>query len=350
MNRKAFRQLLKRYLDGSCTEEERRIVDQWYELLDNGTEDFSNEEMMEVENRLWNKIQSATTHNIPIEPIAGRRSTWRKYAIAASFIGIALVMGAMWFQYKKNNPKNEPIIGAKLNQGFLEETNNTDTSKNIILEDGTSVVIFPGSRLAFPKHFAVGKREVYLDGDAFFTVSKNPNRPFFVYNNQIVTQVLGTSFGIHGKKGQVEVAVRTGRVAVYENKDEISLTETQQKSNGVIITPNQKVTYYREERHFVTSVVDHPVPVPNESGSFVKDTHFNYSEAPLFRVLDDLEKTYELEIVLENEKIKNCLFTGDLTGQNLFNKLEGICLVFNVSYEIKGTKILLKGGKDCSQT
>jgi hypothetical protein len=75
---------------------------------------------------------------------------------------------------------------------------------------------------------------------------------------------------------------------------------------------------------------------------------FNYHEARVAKVLEDLEKTYELEIVMENEKIKNCLFTGDLTDENLFNKLEGICLVFGADYEVKGTKILLKGGKDCT--
>ena len=141
------------------------------------------------------------------------------------------------------------------------------------------------------------------------------------------------------------MAVKTGRVAVYENKDQVTLDEVQQKSNGVIITPNQKVTYYQEERHFVTSIVDQPVPVPNKSNK--PETGFIYNETPLYKVLNDLEEMYELEIVLENEKLRNCLFTGDLTGQSLFNKLEGICLVFNASYEIKGTSILLKAAKEC---
>src|SRR5688572_11459409 len=205
--------------------------------------------------------------------------------------------------------------------------------------------MYPGSKLAFPKQFAAGKREVYLEGEAFFAISKNPNRPFFVYSNNIVTQVLGTSFDIRGKNGQVEVAVKTGKVAVYENKEQITLDEVQQKSNGVIITPNQKVTYYQQERHFVTSIVDQPIPVPKISKN--EEAPSIYNETPLHKVLNDLEDTYELEIVLENDKIENCLFTGDLTGQTLFNKLEGICLVFDATYEIKGTRILLKAVKDC---
>ena len=351
MNHKAFRQLLKRYLDNSCTDDERKIIDQWYELLDNGNVDLSDREMNEVESRLWNKLQAAsarTGSEKDTVPIVNRqKKNWWKYAVAASILGLILLSSMLWFRNNGKARATDVLVAAKVTEGFLEQTNTGNAPKIFQLEDGSAVTIYPGSKLAFPKHFATGKREVYLEGEAFFKVTKNPNRPFFVYSNNIVTQVLGTSFDIRGKNGQVEVAVKTGRVAVYENKEQITLDEVQQKSNGVIITPNQKVTYYQQERHFVTSIVDQPVPVPKESKN--KEAHFNYNETPLYKVLNDLEDTYELEIVLENDKIRNCLFTGDLTGQNLFNKLEGICLVFNATYEIKGTKILLKAAKECAE-
>jgi transmembrane sensor len=346
MNHKAFRQLLKRYLDNSCTDDEKKIIDQWYELLDNENVDLSHKEMDEVESRLWNKIQAASREKMTV-PIAGKQKifSW-KYAAAACLVGLVLLSGIVWFSSNKKAPATGTLVAAKVTEGFMEQSNTGNVPKQLKLEDGSVVTIYPGSKLAFPKHFAAGKREVYLEGEAFFSISKNPNRPFFVYNNNIVTQVLGTSFDIRKKNGQVEVAVKTGRVAVYENKEQITIDEVQQKSNGVIITPNQKVTYYQEERHFVTSIVDQPLPVPKESKK-EDATGFIYNETPLYKVLNDLEDMYELEIVLENDKIRNCLFTGDLTGQNLFNKLEGICLVFNAAYEIKGTKILLKAAKEC---
>jgi ferric-dicitrate binding protein FerR (iron transport regulator) len=345
MNHKAFRQLLKRYLDNSCTDDERKIIDQWYELLDNGNVDLNDREMNEVESRLWNKLQSDARAKmvVPIDSMQ-KRFSW-KYAVAASIVGLALLSTILWLRSSEKTQAADTLVAAKVTEGFLEQANTGNAPQNVQLEDGSSVTLHPGSKLAFPKHFAAGKREVYLEGEAFFKVSKNPSRPFFVYSNNIVTQVLGTSFDIRGKNGQVEVAVKTGRVAVYENKEQISLDEVHQKSNGVIITPNQKVTYYQQERHFITSIVDQPVPVPKESKK--EAAHFVYNETPLYKVLKDLEDTYELEIVLENDKLRNCLFSGDLSGQSLFNKLEGICLVFNATYEIKGTKILLKSAKDC---
>jgi transmembrane sensor len=345
MDHKAFRQLLKRYLDNSCTDDERKIIDQWYELLDNENVDLAEREMDEVESRLWNKLQLASREKAIVIPIKKRNAFAWKYAAAACLLGLGLIGGMLWFRSTAKAPAPGALVASKVTSGFLEHANTGHAPENLQLEDGSTVTIYPGSKLAFPKHFAPGKREVYLEGEAFFKVSKNPGRPFFVYNNNIVTQVLGTSFDIRGKNGQVEVAVKTGRVAVYENKEQISLDKVQQKSNGVIITPNQKVTYYQEERHFVTSIVDQPVPVPKESKK--EEAKFVYNETPLYKVLGDLEETYELEIVLENDKLRNCLFTGDLAGQTLFNKLEGICLVFNATYEIKGTKILLKAAKEC---
>lgn len=347
MNRKAFSQLLKEYVNNTCTEEERRIVDQWYELLDNGNNAFPDRDIDELENKLWDKIQVLTSEKISEETPRRKKNVLWKYAAAACLAGVISLIGFVVFQNKNKKASADSVIIAKLQQGFLEEMNNSDTARNLKLEDGSCLTIYPGSKLAFPKHFAANKREVYLDGDAFFQISKNPNRPFFVYSDHLVTQVLGTSFGIHKTDGEVEVDVKTGRVAVYEDKEHISLNQAEPKSNGVIITPNQKVTYYKQERHFVTSIVAQPKPVPKESGGKTGEVNFYYKDTPLSKVLDDLEKTYELQIVLENEKIKNCLFTGDLTGQSLFNKLESVCLVFNASYEIKGTKILFKGSKSC---
>ena len=348
MNRKAFSQLLKEYLNNTCTEEERRIVDQWYELLDNGNEAFPNVDLDKLETNLWKKVQISTIEKNTEASPRRKKNILLRYAAAACLVGVISLIGFAVFPNKNKKASGESIITAKLQQGFLEETNNSDTARKIKLDDGSCLTIYPGSKLIYPKHFAKNKREVYLEGNAFFQVSKNPNRPFFVYSNQIVTQVLGTSFAIHKKNQQVEVDVKTGRVAVYEDEDHILNDEDKQKSNGVIITPNQKVVYYQQERHFVTSIVDQPVAVEKPTNKKSGEITFNYSDTPLSKVLQDLESTYELEIVLENEKLKNCLFTGDLHGQSIFNQLQSICLVFNSTYEIKGTKILLKGGKSCS--
>lgn len=349
MDQKAFRHLLKKYLDNSCSSEEKRIIDQWYELLENDPDLPSGEELATTENRLWQQIQSTTTQQEnPL--LLKRRSIKRmQYGIAAGFIGILLLSGLIWLLHKNEPSGSFPVVSANRGEGWVEVINNADTVRKISLEDSSAVLVYPGSKLGFPRHFAGNKREVYMEGEVFFDVTKDPGRPFFVYNHQLITQVLGTSFSVSSKAGEIEVAVRTGRVAVYENKAKLELNEAEQKSNGVIVTPNQKVTYYQDERHFVTAIVEQPLPVSAETLQPLTSKSLTYNDTPLYVLLKDLEKLYQLEILLENEKIKDCLFTGDLTDQSLFNKLEVVCVVFDLTYEIKGTKILLKGGKDCTR-
>jgi ferric-dicitrate binding protein FerR (iron transport regulator) len=347
MDRKAFHALLKRYLDGKCTAEERGIVDEWYELLDDSEVQVpeDGEEFKAIEKRLWRKIQNEA---ISVKkPNTQANNVWflhsaKKWWVAAACMLLA-IGGYLFF----SPGKTASIESEKVQQGLTEISNFSSLPKNVLLEDGSKITLQTGGKIAFPKHFLPGKREVYLEGEAFFEVSKNPSRPFFVYNNNLVTEVLGTSFNIKIVNGKIEVDVRTGRVAVYENGSRIKLSAKEKLENGVIITPNQKVTYYTENRHFITSIVDVPLPVPakEKQDSAIK---FVYDDTPLYQVLSSVEKVYGIEIVLENENLKNCPFTGDITKPSLFNKLQFICQVFGASYEIKGTSILIKGGKSCN--
>jgi hypothetical protein len=244
MNRKAFRQLLKKYLDDSCTSEERKIVDHWYDLVGKDYTPLSSEKLDEIEDRLWAKVKGSITGHIPnIYPKKSIIIRWQ-YILAAIFVGIILI-GSLLFYNNKQVIPTESIVSAKANEGYLNETNSTKNPKKIQLEDGSVVIISPGSKLAYPRHFSRTRREVYLEGEAFFTVSKSPGRPFYVYSNQIVTQVLGTSFGISNKQGQLEVAVKSGKVAVYENGEQLKIERryhyAQSESN---LLPTGATFYY----------------------------------------------------------------------------------------------------------
>jgi transmembrane sensor len=351
MDRNAFHLLFERYLDGTSSDEERRIVDQWYELLDDDAVlPLTAEETNEIEKRLWDKINDharipASLQKAPQSIAYSHRKLWIKYLSVAAAVTVFIV--GPWVYVSKKG--NDSLVNKKVREGLIENTNNTRLPQLIRLEDSTVVILQPDARIAFPRHFAKEKREVYFEGEGFFDVKRNISRPFFVYNNKLVTEVLGTSFNIKIVNNQIEVSVKTGRVAVYENGQRVSLYAQKKGENGVIITPNQKVTYYAENRHFITSLVDVPAPVVHvDSERAPKKTKFVFDDTPVSEVLEAIQDAYEIEIVLENEGIRDCPFTGDITQQNLYKKLEFICQALQTSYEIKGTKILIKGGHSCN--
>jgi transmembrane sensor len=346
MDRNAFHQLLKRYTEGTCSETERQMIDQWYELLDDESAQPADHTLNEeMEQRLWNNIRGKVRAGAaPVLPLHPGRREWIKWVVGAAAL---LVLGACFYIYRQQRvPGGEVLLRAGVTGSMQERTNNTGIKQEYTLEDGSRVVLEPGSKLAYPLHFLSDKRSVYLAGTAFFSVSKNASSPFYVYNDGIVTQVLGTSFTVKTGKEQVEVAVRTGRVAVYENGDLSPHPYGNRGTNGVIITPNEKVTYYAEDRHFVTSLVDTPVAVAGLDGNRGQ-IRFVFEDAPLSQVLANLEKAYNIQISVENENLDHCPFTGDISSQSLYDKLELICRSIRATYEIKGTAILIKG-KGCN--
>ncbi len=348
MNRKAFYHLLQRYLEGDCTEEEKKLVECWYELLDDGHEpDVPAEEVKGIMKRLWPKIKDQTEPPRIIAKIPTHTSVipiWGRWlSVAAILVGVAISI--FWFSETKNN--NQIFKQGKSIANLIKAENNKATNDTVYLADNSVVVLEPNAKLYYPHSFNSVKREVYLEGNAFFQVTKNPKCPFYVYSNNIVTQVLGTSFFIKNNPAtnEVEVSVRTGKVAVYADEQEITRIRRDEDSNGVILKPNQKVIYNREDHYFRTTLVDAPLPLlsVDQSDDKITELDFVFEETPLSKVLSNLEDAYHIEIVMENGGLVNCLFSGDIKGQNLYDQLEIICQSVQASYEIRGTKILLKG-------
>lgn len=339
MNRKAFHQLLKKYVDGRCSDEEKHLIDQWYQLLDdNALLPISEKEINGIEERLWKKIQGS----ISIENKTSTRKIHFNIAtisIAAAILGL-IISGIYYYLPAKRS--TNLFTQNTVVKGLEQIKNETTGVKKVVLEDSSIVSLQPGAAIAFPKKFAADKREVFLDGVAYFKVSKNAERPFYVYDDDIVTQVLGTSFIIKKVDQQIEVDVLTGRVAVFENN---SAKKRNDKTNGVVITPNQKVTYYTNNHQFITSLVEDPLPVPVENKK-KPAINFSYDDALVSHVLSDLEDQYNIQIIVENEKINQCSFTGDITEQSLYSKLDLLCQAIQANYEIRGTSIVIDG-KGC---
>lgn len=341
MSRKDFHLLLQRYVEGKSTAEEKDLIEQWYELLgDDELPAIQESELMQIESRLWDKIKPRVAEPAIIRPLYTK--TWFKWSVAAAIV-LCISLTFLW-----NDHSSRDNIYAAVPGFYKEQTNKSGKPVSVTLEDGTVITLENGSGIKYPEHFAAEKREVYLNGNAFFNVSKNPNRPFYVYSTKIVTHVLGTSFKITtSENGTIsEVAVRTGRVEVYENTDAKDKSFSK-KTNGVVLTPNQKVTYSKKENHFETSLVEAPVPVLTAKDSSSKIISFTFDDTPLAVVLSSISREYGIDIMVESDNLNNCPFTGEIKEQDLYTKLDIICQVIKASYEIKGTTILIRG-KGCT--
>lgn len=339
MSRKSFRQLLQKYLRGECTAEEKSFVEHWYGLLEAETGELEkNIDTDELEERLWEQIQSKMEVEEPIDNV---QSLHKRISLGWLGIAASLLLVATWWvvmPWARKAPTDSVVFN-----DWLSRTNDTNTPLFIQLEDGSKVKLLPKGVLRFPKHFSKNNRTVYLSGDAFFDIQKAPSRPFYVHTDRVIAKVLGTSFFVRtdSETKDVRVEVVTGRVAVYGQ------TSTKQApvTNGVVLSPNQAATYYDEQKHFVTGLVEHPIRLPSHDMSHPEPS-FQFDDSPLSEVIKRLELAYGIDIVVENEQQNNCLLTANLTNQPLYNQLDLICAALNAHYEVQGTIILLSG-KGC---
>jgi transmembrane sensor len=357
MNRKEFRDLLRRYLNDACSVDERRLVEQLYDLIGEETP-LSWEDSDEasrffehgIEEKMWAKIEKQTiSNNNPNTSLLEDKQInqklkiswiWR-VAAAAVVVGVAAFV---WLSMGQSKILPNLLNKEMANSNLKEITNHTIDPMSVTLEDGSKIILKSGSRLRLPEHFATDKREVFLTGEAFFEISKNPDRPFFVHAKDVVTRVLGTSFWVKNTEGSKNIAVEvvTGKVTVYKEKTTL---KTSSESDGVVLTPNLKVTYFVENEHFVTGIVAKPVLVKAEETT-PKIQQFSFNDAPLSEVMSQLETAYGIQIVLANDILNMCPFTGNLEKQPLFTKLDLICATLNATYDVKGTSILISG-KGC---
>jgi ferric-dicitrate binding protein FerR (iron transport regulator) len=193
--------------------------------------------------------------------------------------------------------------------------------RTVQLPDGSHVSLEQGSTLNYPDSFSGKTREIYLDGEAFFEVTKNPARPFKVHTRLITTTVLGTSFNVEAYANrQARIVVVTGRVKVQVTGQGLAPKE-------VVITPNEAAAYYKlpdrlEKQEAAGDAVFYQ---QRRSGRFV------YPGVAVSKVVEDMQRFYHTRLVLQGD-VQHCIFHGHFhTSDDLDKALTLIAIPLNAS-------------------
>lgn len=295
-------------------------------LLIEGKEDnLTDDEVALKTDQILASIPDESVNNI--KPLLGW--TWVRWVAAAIVIGLAT-----WYQFL---PKPQEVtLTSRNEEKALEEgkwtlVNNTGQQPMVVLlPDNSSVVLSQGSSVRFRKEISKTKREVFLQGEGFFEVAKDVQKPFFVYTNSLTTKVLGTSFQVRSFEGETValVKVKSGKVAVTSvaapNKPTF-LTEHQQLS---IVTKTNEVIQKTSD-----NVAENPTAIVNQQ--------FTYEFAPVSEIFGQLQEAYHLPIQYDHEKLQSCTFTGQLNDVPFLEKIRLICLTIEATYEVVDDKVII---------
>ena len=179
----------------------------------------------------------------------------------------------------------------------LQTVSTMAETRNVILPDGSSVLLNRHSSLSYPKRFKSDNREVQLTGEAYFEVSKDQKHPFIVQTEHINVQVLGTHFNVDAYRNNPEVktTLLTGSVAV-SNKS---------KSVRVILKPNEIAIYNTVEEKLTRKVLENA-----EDEISWRQGEFIFDDLPLQEIARELSNSFGATIQIADTNLQNYRITA----------------------------------------
>jgi transmembrane sensor len=246
-----------------------------------------------------------------------------KYFVAAA--SVVLLVAAGWLYVIGGlDKKQESIASTVSTNTLIRKINNGRTIMPVALPDGSSVWLHANSNISYRTPFDRDRREIYLNGRAFFEVSKNPNQPFVVISNSMITTVLGTSFTVDAFEGEQKfsVTVKTGNVIVTTAPGQ---TEKGTKAEAPVISlnANEVAIFDRVQKVFnvgssLQSEVARIKPVQAPENYYFEDV-------AVVKIFEKLSKDYGVPIELDENVLSGCSLNTTLSDKPFFEKLKIIC-------------------------
>ena len=204
---------------------------------------------------------------------------------------------------------------------------------DIILADGTFIHLNAGSVLKYPSNFdGNSKREVFLEGEAYFKVAKNKNIPFIVKTENLDTRVYGTEFNVsdYMNDNTAEVVLVEGIVRVQEVTKKSNLSD-----DYVIIKPSQKASKGKSLSGVKIENVNVNSYIAWKSGVQI------FNNENIANIFKKLERQFNIEIQNNYSELYKHSYTGVFKLESIDEILTIISTHTNFSYLIKGNKIII---------
>jgi len=320
--------ILKRYLDGQATPEEAEMVEKWYSDLNPDRD----QHVFDQPRHLL-RVREAIRSNGTGANGKKSRSVFSFPAfsrvVAAAMVLLVCALGGYLYTSQSSDPVTvvaEPLTTL---------VNNGKQIQRQQLPDGSTIWLQPGACLTYDAHlFKASGRDVTLEGDAFFDVARDESRPFTVITKDLKIQVLGTSFHVKAATGEPrqEVTVISGKVKVSSARQAGNVKE-------VALLPAQKAVLEVATGELVPDVAT-PENSPLKTW---QPASLEFSDIRLVDAARRLEEKFSVSIRLDNHKMDNCLMTAAFEDLQLTEILETISLMLDLTYELDGDTILLRG-------
>ena len=324
---KQYKALCLKKITGNITDDEKKILALWLSESDENKKEYE-----QIKN-IWIKT---TPDEVPIpetetewlslnKKIENDSQPVKKYSLVkpklkpafAGIIAVLLLVVSVYIVNKEHTPLIKTV------------TTLSKEHKEVPLPDGSIVLLNGDSRITYLDNFDENTREVNLEGEAFFSVTKD-GRPFIVETKNAKTIVLGTKFNVRSFEEKTEVFVKEGKVRVKQNNS---------TDGSVELTRGQ----------FSTVVKNEPPALPKEIDPYILswiNGKIEFNKTSLTEIVDELQRFYSTKISIENnDDLKNYTLTGSFDHQDLDTLLTMVCTALNIDFEKQNSGYILRSKK-----
>lgn len=255
----------------------------------------------------------------PVKRMAGLKTLSR---VAAIFV-VAAGLGIGAYQ----------LVGHQdeVATNLVQKQNSKGVKSTIVLADGSKIWLNADSKVQYPALFTGTSREIYLNGEAFFDIARNPEKPFIIHLSNGTVRVLGTSFNIKAYDNQavVETSVATGKVAF------IPRLKNNHPADTVFLTPNNKVVYRLDEEKITTAATVSADDKAWTEGKMIFRSN-SFEEIAI-----ELERNFGKRILFNDSTVKNYRLTGSFQNNTLVEILDYLSKTKTFSYSLTDEAIVI---------
>ena len=269
----------------------------------------------------WNRLNKRLNINNKRTITGFKKFKIKILQYAAVFAFLMVLAGSVFF--------SDYIFNINNKIAYTEIITPKGQIKNILLPDGSLVFLNSDTKLKYKSTFGTKKREVFLEGEAFFDVTQNSRKPFIIYTSENIVKVLGTAFNVSAYPDENihQISLERGKISISHDK-----------GKSAILNPDE--TYLllcnkNQSKIFKTKNV--------EIYSSWKDGKIIFRNQRFADIARKLERSHNIVISIQNTKIENLRYTGEFNINDDIRKiLEIIGHTTPVNYEIKNDTIFIR--------
>lgn len=300
--------LIMKFIAGQATPDEQKKIIAWIEISEENKKRFAQLKNLTVASDILSEEYTKTR-------LIRRQAVKRFYTW--SFRVASIIVIALSFFYFGKRDEHKTWMETSKNQN-TEIKVPLGESATISLPDGSTVDLNSGSTFRYSGLYGVDSREVYLDGEGYFSVKKGEKK-FIVKTAILNVEVFGTVFNVSAYKEDRQVST-----SLYSGKVEV---RNFSKSESIVLKPNSCYTFDK-----ITEKSDVRCITKKQNWT---ESYFVADSDDIDSFVKKIERKYKVKIIVNPKLSGKCIYTGTFRGESLEDILNNMAMASPIKYEIK---------------